>query len=599
MNPESSLSKILCIDLSSWSYHTEDRQELFATRLGGAGVAIRLLDEFCPQGADPLGPENPIILSVGTATALFPLASKCVAMFKSPLTGNLGESHAGGRTAVAIRSAGYGAIVITGAASHPVYLSISKDGVVFRDARALWGTGRSDTAARIIRSKDGSPGIRTILRIGRAGENLVRFACVTSETYRHFGRMGLGAVFGSKKLKAVLVSGDEIIPVSDRKKYRELYDHLYEQVTKSPLMQKYHEIGTPVNVQSLSAMGSLPVKNLTEQRLQGAEKLTGEEFARLFLARRVACAHCPVSCIHIGQIRIPYPNDPYFFKTVPVSYDYELIYALGFMLGVSDPTDVLKLIDCIEQTGLDAMSAGVCAAWATEAMNSGIINEEQTGGITLSFGETKQYLAFFEALSKQERLFYQDIGKGSEYAASRYGGTEYALTFGKNEMAGYHTGPGTYIGYICGARHSHLDNAGYSIDQKPADKFPKTPEGIADELYEEEAYRQILSSLVVCFFARGLYTREVISDVLSVCGITMTPEEMDNLGKSILAEKYQFKVREGFSLEPDQIHIPHRILELPSGRGMIEAEVIRKGVARYKDLLENKLIWNSKDNITN
>jgi len=589
MSPEALLSRVLFIDLSSWSFHTEERSDLFQERLGGAGAAIRLLEEFCPQGADPLGPENPIIFSVGVATALFPLASKCVAMFKSPLTGNLGESHAGGRTAVAIRSAGYGAIVITGKASHPVYLSITKDGVAFRDARALWGTGRSDTAARIIRSKDGTPGTRTILRIGRAGENLIRYASVTSETYRHFGRMGLGAVFGSKKLKAVLISGDNLIEVSDRKRYRELYDRLYDQVTRSPLMQKYHEIGTPVNVKSLSAMGSLPVKNLTEQRLGGSDQLSGEEFARLFLSRRVACSHCPVSCIHIGQIRIPYPNDPYFYKTIPVSYDYELIYALGFMLGVSDPTDVLYLIDIIEQIGVDAMSAGVCAAWATEAMNNGLIDEEMTGGIRLSFGDAKHYLAFFESLARQKGEFYQILGKGVSFAASVYGGEEYALAFGKNEMPGYHTGPATYIGYICGARHSHLDNAGYSVDQKPEEKFPETPEKIAEELYEEEAYRQILSGLVVCFFARGLYTREIIQEVLSVCGIPMTVEELDTLGRSILAEKYRFKVREGFSLEPESIPIPKRILELPSGRGEINEEVIRRGIARYKELLEKNM----------
>lgn len=589
MSPESSLSRVLFINLSSWSFHSEERPDLFQERLGGAGAGIRLLDECCPPGADPLGPDNPIIFTVGVATALFPLASKCVAMFKSPLTGNLGESHAGGRTAVAIRSAGYGAIVITGKASHPVYLSITKDGVAFRDARALWGTNRSDTAARIIRSKDGTPGTRTILRIGRAGENLVRYASVTSETYRHFGRLGLGAVFGSKKLKAVLVSGDELIQVSDKKKYRDLYDRLYDQVTRSPLMQKYHEIGTPVNVNSLSAMGSLPVKNLTEQRLMGAEKSSGEEFARHYLSRRVACSHCPVSCIHIGQIRIPYPNDPYFFKTIPVSYDYEPIYSLGFMLGISDPAEILTLIDCIEQTGLDAMSAGVCAAWATEAMTQGLIDEKITDGIRLSFGDAGSYLAFFEALTNQKGEFYQNIGKGVFHASSVYGGEAYALAFGRNEMPGYHTGPATYIGYICGARHSHLDNAGYSVDQKPREKFPDTPEKIADELYEEEAYRQILSSLVVCFFARGLYTKEIIREVLSVCGISMTADELDALGRSILAEKYRFKIREGFSLEPDSISVPERILKLPSGYGMIQEADIRRGVARYRELLERDI----------
>jgi len=589
MSPESSLSRVLFINLSTWSFHTEERPDLFQERLGGAGAGIRLLDECCPPGADPLGPDNPIIFTVGVATALFPLASKCVAMFKSPLTGNLGESHAGGRTAVAIRSAGYGAIVITGKASHPVYLSITKDGVAFRDARALWGTNRSDTAARIIRSKDGTLGTRTILRIGRAGENLVRYASVTSETYRHFGRLGLGAVFGSKKLKAVLVSGDELIEISDKKKYRDLYDRLYDQVTRSPLMQKYHEIVTPVNVNSLSAMGSLPVKNLTEQRLIGAEKSSGEEFARHYLSRRVACSHCPVSCIHIGQIRIPYPNDPYFFKTIPVSYDYEPIYSLGFMLGISEPADILALIDCIEQTGLDAMSAGVCAAWATEAMAHGLIDEKITDGIRLLFGDAGSYLAFFEALTNQKGEFYRNIGKGVSHASSVYGGEAYALAFGRNEMPGYHTGPATYIGYICGARHSHLDNAGYSIDQKPREKFPDTPEKIADELYEEEAYRQILSSLVVCFFARGLYTKEIIREVLSVCGISMTADELDTLGRSILAEKYRFKIREGFSLEPDSISVPERILTLPSGYGMIQEADIRRGVARYRELLERDI----------
>lgn len=178
--------------------------------------------------------------------------------------------------------------------------------------------------------------------------------------------------------------------------------------------------------------------------------------------------------------------------------------------GVSDPTDVLNLIDIIEQIGVDAMSAGVCAAWATEAMTHGLINEQMTGGIRLLFGDAGQYIAFFEALARQKSEFYQNLGKGARMQHSVYGGEDYALAFGKNEMPGYHTGPAAYIGYICGARHNHLDNAGYSVDQKPEEKFPKTPEKIADELYEEEAYRQILSSLVVCFFARGLYTREII-----------------------------------------------------------------------------------------
>lgn len=249
------LSRIIIIDLATSTSRVEERPELFRERLGGAGAAIRLLNEFCPVNIDPLIPENPIILAIGALTSLFPLASKCVAMFKSPLSGNLGESHAGGRTAVAIRMAGYGAIIITGKAKIPTYLSITAEGVQFHDARSLWGMGRGDTAARIIREFEGTPGTRTILRIGRAGENLVRYAAVTSETFRHFGRLGLGAVFGSKYLKAIVISGERTVPVADSNAYKTMYDQIYDKVTNSSLMKKYHDIGTAINVNPLHAMG--------------------------------------------------------------------------------------------------------------------------------------------------------------------------------------------------------------------------------------------------------------------------------------------------------------------------------------------------------
>ncbi len=191
------LSNVLYVDLSQKSFRVESRQKLFEERIGGAGVAIRLLNEECPEGCDPLSLENPIIFTTGPLTGHFPLASKTVAMFKSPLTGNLGESHCGGRSSVAIRMAGYGAIVIKGASDIPLYVSIHGDRIYFRDASAFWGMSGSLTARRIIRDNEPGHGFRTIMRIGRAGENLVSYATVTTETYRHFGRLGLGAVFGS------------------------------------------------------------------------------------------------------------------------------------------------------------------------------------------------------------------------------------------------------------------------------------------------------------------------------------------------------------------------------------------------------------------
>src|SRR5512146_3275434 len=256
------LPRVLYIDLARRRSWVDVREDLFKDGLGGSGVGIRLLNEECPPGIDPLAPGNPIILTVGPLVGLFPLASKTVATFKSPHTGNLGESHAGGRSAIAIRMAGYGAIVIRGRSSMPVYLVIDGDHVYFRDASALWGLHSSYTAGAVLRQREKGSGERTILRIGKAGEKMVTYAGVIAETYRHFGRPGLGAVVGRKQLKALVIGGRRTLPVTDRKVYRAVYDELFKAATESDLMKKYHVLGTAINVIPLNTIVALPTLNL-------------------------------------------------------------------------------------------------------------------------------------------------------------------------------------------------------------------------------------------------------------------------------------------------------------------------------------------------
>ena len=392
MLPNDPLRRVLYIDLTKRRSWAEDRHDLFEQWLGGAGVAAVLLAEECPQGADPLGPDNPIVLAVGPLTGLFPLASKTVAMFKSPHTGNLGESHSGGRSAVAIRLAGYGAIVIRGASDGPVYISVHDGGVRFHDASSLWGVRSSYTVARLLRQRESGAGLRTIMRIGRAGEERVAYACVTTETYRHFGRLGLGAVFGAKKLKAVVVSGRRVLPVADGKAYRCTYDAIYEAAVNSPVMKKYHDLGTAENIAPLSKLKGLPTRNLKEASFAAAQAISGEALAQEKLGRRIACSHCPVACIHLAALREPSAHEPYFYKTSMICYDYEPIYAMGTMLGVADPDGMLKLLDAVEVYGLDAMSTGVVLAWATEAMEQKLIGPDDTGGLALAWGGWAGYL---------------------------------------------------------------------------------------------------------------------------------------------------------------------------------------------------------------
>ncbi|MEM1569142.1 MAG: aldehyde ferredoxin oxidoreductase family protein [Candidatus Bathyarchaeia archaeon] len=571
--------RVLYIDLSrkrSWI----DKCELFADRIGGVGVGIKLLEEELPKGADPLGPENVIIFAVGPLTGLYPMASKTIALFKSPLTGNLGESHAGGRSAIAIRSAGYDAIVIKGASETPIYVAVHGERVFFRDASGLWGVGSSLTVGRVIREREPDAGIRSIMRIGVAGEKLVRYACVTTETYRHFGRLGLGAVFGSKKLKALVVSGRGVILVKDAKLYRTLYDEIFNAATKTAIMRKYHDIGTSMNVSPLNEIGGLPTRNLKEAKFEGAEKISGEFLAENYLGRRVACSHCPVACIHLAALREPYEDEPYFYKTTMISYDYELIYALGSMLGISDTKGMLKLFHEVEVLGIDAISTGVVLAWMTEAFEKNLISETETAGLKPKWGDWRTYLRLMRAIVEQPTEFYRDLSMGVFYASNKYGGSDYALSFGGNEMPGYHTGPATHIGFLTGARHSHLDSAGYSLDQKLLkEKRKPSVEEVADYLLEEESWRQILSSLVVCFFARGIYNPTLVEETLKSVGYGFSSAELIRLGLDILRDKNRFKMREGFKISG--LKLAKRICETVSPLGYIDSEFVEESVGLF------------------
>jgi aldehyde:ferredoxin oxidoreductase len=576
------ITRVLYIDLARRRSWVQEREDLFAQGVGGAGVGIRLLEEECPPGADPFSPENPIILAVGPLVGHFPLASKTVAMFKSPHTGNLGESHAGGRSAIAIRMAGYGAIVIRGKSSMPVYLVIDGDQVMFRDASALWGLHSAYTAGSVLREREKGTGERTILRIGRAGERMVTYAGVIAETYRHFGRLGLGAVFGSKMLKAMVISGRRTLPVTDRRAYRAIYDEIYTAATRSELMKKYHELGTAINVNPLNTIGGLPTRNLQSGRFEGAAGISGEHLAEAYLGRRVACAHCPVACVHLAALRQQYQNDPYFYKTSMVSYDHEPIFATGSMLGISDVPGMLQLMDEIEVQGLDVMSAGVALAWATEAQQTGLIREEETAGLNLAFGSAAPYIEAVKHIVSQPTPFYRALARGAAHAASVYGGAEFALTFGRNEMPGYHTGPGCHLGYLTGARHSHLDSAGYSLDQKAAQKGEKLdPIKTADALLEEERWRQVLSSLVICMFARGIYTEELVLKALELAGMPQTAGDLARLGAETLRLKNNFKRREGFQFE--NLTIPDRILKTLSPLGQIEESFLRQAISHFAE----------------
>jgi len=571
------LRKVLYIDLAKKESWVLERQELFDQWMGGTGVGIKLLGEECPTRADPLSPEAPIILSIGPLNGMFPVATKAVATFKSPLTGELGESYAGGRLHLAMRFAGHEAIVIRGKAERPSYISINDAEVKIKDATSIWGI-EAQTTGMILREREPGVGRRSIIRIGPAGEAQVRYAGVVVDTYRHFGRLGLGATFGSKNLKALVISGTETAKIPDARRYREVYNRLYSTAVQTDVMEKYHDIGTSVNINVLNWLKGLPTKNFQLSSFIDAEKISGEMFADNYLARRLSCAGCPIGCVHIAALKSAF-SPHHEFEVRKVSYDYEPIYSLGSNLGVNTAEGVLRLIDVCERMGLDVMSAGVVLSWATEAYERDLINPQHTLGVPLQWNNVDSYIKALENIVKAPNEFYAALAKGVDYASARFGGRDFAMALGGNEVSGYHTGPASIVGQLVGVRHSHLDNAGYSIDQKAAKK-QLDPEKMVDEIIKEDNSRGTFNSLVGCLFARGVYTEENIIDALEAVGISKTKEDLQTLGVSIFEEKYKFKTREGFDLS--RARVPRRLFETTSTLGKVTPETVEEMLRLYR-----------------
>jgi len=567
--------RILHLDLTTGEHCVEDRTDLFHDYLGGTGVAMKLLDERVHDDRDALDAEQPIIFAIGPLTTIFPVVTKAAATFRSPLTGEYGESHAGGQFASSLRYAGYDALVITGAAERLVYLLIENDRVQIRAADAMAGMDVIETG-RVIRDRIEGAGHRSILRIGPAGERLLRYANVNVDTFRHFGRLGLGAVFGSKNLKAIAVVGQQQIDLpDDSRTYRKIYAEVYDRVLHTDAMKKYHELGTPANILPLNELGALPTYNVRQGYFGEAGEISGEAFAENELITKRACAGCQIGCIHVALYRRLFAPG-YEYESTMVAYDHELVYAVGSLLGVGDASAILRLIEEIDKAGMDTISCGTALAWATEAMERGVIEPEQFGGIDLRWGDADRYARAIGAIVAGKGEVGEWLGKGEVAAAHHFGGQEYVAAVGGQGIAGYWTGYAHVLGHLLGARHSHLDNAGYAIDQK---LDPYTDEAIIDRIIADEAERIVQTSTAICLFARGVYDLETISRALGSVGIERGADDLRAMGERVYWERIKLRERLGFQARLEDV--PKRFYQTPTPRGQLDPERVRNLLSIY------------------
>ena len=539
---------------------------------GGSGLAALLFSKYghVDKGWDD--PEQPLIFAIGPLTGYFPLMSKTVCAFKSPYHNQYAESHGGGRSALSLRLADFDAVVITGKAKKPSCLSFGSRHLEVKDVHYLWGMDVY-TIGRLLRRMFKGTGHRSILRIGVAGERQVAMAGINVDSFRHFGRLGGGAVMGAKNLKAMVILGDGSCELPDSKEYPKLFEQVYQQVTSTDMMSKYHNLGTPANVAVMNDLQALPFRNLQQTSDPAIEGITGERFAAETLLRNSACSGCPVGCIHLGFVREQFMKEnQYIYRQV--SYDYEPIFAMGAMLGVTNSFAVLGLIDAVEKVGLDVMSAGVALAWATEAREKGIVSEKETF-VPLKFGDVEAYKTAIQHLGMGDNEFYQLLGQGIMKAALRYGGHDFACVLGQ-EMAGYATGEVFFTSQSLGLRHSHLDSAGYTYDQKRKDK---DAEDAIRFLVRDEQERVLLTSMVSCLFARSVYTEELVAQCLRSVGYRELAGRVGSISQHI--QKLRWKTRFATGYDPSRIGIPKRFYEISSWRGPTDGAFLETLMQKY------------------
>jgi aldehyde:ferredoxin oxidoreductase len=539
-----------------------------AEAVGGSGLAALLFERFgrvdLPWNED----QQPFILAIGPLTGAFPLMSKTVAAFKSPYHDQYTESHAGGRSALALKFADLDALVVTGRAKTLSSIEIGSHNIVIKDVSFMKGMDAYVAGKLLRRMSKGGSGHRSILRIGPSGEIGSAMACINADTYRHFGRLGGGAVMGSKNLKGIIIQGDESFELPDNKEYKKLFARVYEQVTATKMMQKYHSLGTPANLQSLDDIKSLPWRNLQQTSdPEGISGINGQRFADDALLRNGACSGCPVGCIHIGYVREKFQQDNrYLYRQV--AYDYEPVFSCGTMLGITNTFDVLNVLDVMEKVSLDSMSGGVALAWATEAVEKGLISEKETL-VPLAFGDAEGYRQASHYLGTGANDFYRLLGQGTLQAAEVYGGAEFGCVLGQ-EMAGYATGELYFAAQSLGFRHSHLDTGGYSYDQKHAEQDVTKA---VDFLINDEPGRCLLTSMVSCLFARSIYNEEILAECLETMGFGhVSGDKMAAAGERIRAHRWQLRFATGF--KPEDVVLPKRFYKVTTGKGPIDADYL-------------------------
>src|SRR5437762_158765 len=533
--------------------------ELLRAYIGGAGLGTWLMHRLGPPGVDPLAPAAPLafVFSPLVGTPLT-TSAKFAVVAKSPLTGMLNDALSSSQFAIAGKLTGHDAIVMHGACERPSVLLVDGGGARLTDAADLSGLPAAHAETRL-RERVGT-GWR-VAAIGPAGERGVRYATISHDG-RHAGRGGLGAVMGAKRIKAIAVRAATKVASAHPETVLSAARDLRER-SFGPATAKYRELGTLANLLAFNAINTLPTKNFQAATFAEAPQLAAEDLAGMRQVARNSCASCTIGCEHIYSAR----------GGKKMRVEYENVFALGPMCGVSDPDAVLAASARCDELGLDTISAGGTIAWAMECAERGLIDAPW-----LRFGDADALLRALDEIGELRGLG-ELLAEGSRQAAERVGGgsAAFAPHVKGLEMPGYEprTLQAMALGLAVNARGADHNRSGaYEADLSGEHDRLAGGEAHVAAAIETEDRAAAMDSLILCKFLRGVFTDpfgEWAALLSAVTGWDVDGAELRRTARRIVLAKRVFNIREGWRTEDDWL--PERLLSEPVqlGSGRVAA----------------------------
>lgn len=563
--------KLISINVSDRTFSISDIEEFpTALAIGGKGLAGRLLLEHNPAGVDPLSPDNTIIFASGPLAGSSLFGSSRYGVFsKSPLTGIYGESYSGGSFAEPLVQTGFDAVIMKGASETPVFIEINPDGALFHDARGLWGRDTFETEDDLRgRFKGSRPGIAVI---GPAGENQVHFAVIKNDSYRVAGRTGMGAVLGSKKIKAIVCYGDRKREFHDPEGIREYKKNMVKRLKDSPVVHAYKTMGTPMMVDAMNNAGAFPTQYWHKGRFDSKDNINAAAMAERLDPKPHACRDCFLACgkqsvVQGGRHKGLALEGP----------EYETIYAFGGLCMIEEIEEIACLNRLCDSLGMDTISSGNLAAFAIEAGRNGKTSEK------LEYGSPDDVIKVVNSIAERKGIG-AILSKGIRSASREFGMEETAVHVKGLEPAGYdpRAVKGMGLAYAISERGAcHLRSTFYKAELSGMTEGLSLEESM--ELFLDFEDRcTLFDSMMLCRFYRDLYPWEEMSKLLFMAtGMELDKPALQEAAGKIKDNTRCFNLREGMTAEDDVL--PPRFYHqgLDGAKGFSREE-LRQSVDQY------------------